>query len=271
MGCCGASKKCIKLSSANALLGGIFMVAAAFSLFGTMGTIFDKVLCIVNNLNILVNLGGEYAEDADLVPQSAVDAIRTWIDLLRIIAILPACGACAFLLGSCLLGWCAKGSYCCAKVFNVFAMHSCAGGIVFYALCGIAATLVETPSVQAQISEFNTQCATTLPTLKTELDQAQAAYDAAVEAGSGDITPYKEQLDDANAGYAAFEQVCACYDDAFNELSNLTVPGFISMVASIYALLAVCILCCNENCCSKPSGAGIKPAFPPESVQMPVA
>lgn len=252
MGCCGASLKCIRITSITTLVAAVALVGISFALFAGFGNLATQVLCITTGLKDLAGLGGTAGGAATMLPTGLLDQINQLIGLLQIVSITPAILAFISVAIAGLLACRNSGSFFCAKCFNLIAMLLVFIAVIFYFICGALGTAIDTPEVQAQLTMITSVCDDTLPTLKSQLADAQKKLDDAKAAYAVDLSKEQAALDTALGASNTMTDVCVCFTGILDTIRGLQGPGFASAGMAIVTLIMLIVLCANEGCCSKP-------------------
>ena len=277
-GCC--SPYALQGWSAGVVIAVLFMLGGMFVFWQAMGDVKTDVVCIIDKILELKDLGGDAAEAISAIDGvlDTVKQIKPYIEMIDLISLAPAAVVVLTLI---ITAGCGQRDIQTMKWMKCFALTSlpllivC---IVFYAIFSAVGYAITFEAVQEQFIKVTSLCETSLPTIKQTLTDAESALKSAktlTGVDASDMSDLEDKVSYARPAANIFEAVCDCINNLFFSINKLFIPGLCCVSASVYALWTVFAMCCAGKCCCRPrrnakvggKGVEMKGSAPPATTQ----
>jgi len=264
-GCC--SFFAVKPWAFGEFCGCAAIAGTVFYLYTNMNGLTNVIVGLVELLVSLVDpsMPAFLGSMTSALPTDLINLIQGQLDILKLLPVavmVPGIFAILFLLLASLfpLSKKRKGSYCCTKCMIFFGNIFLVLSLIFYSIfAGIAVILkFGGPQIDAIINQVTGMCDTIPSMIQQLLADNQETLNKLNDAGQ-DTSELQTTLDDvAVIGNLAVEG-CGLITSLLDEAVALFLPGFLCIVAIVFAIYNNNSLCCAAGCCCKgpPKAAGI--------------
>jgi len=257
-GCCSGYG--LKGWSQGTFLAAIFLLGSAIPIYVQMTAVADRLLCIVEQVKALTEIGGDAAALVEGLGDATalLGTLEQSLPLLGIAAILPAALAAVFMILSAGFAFRTSSTMCCAKLFALITQLFCLLSAVLYIIFGALGVAVTLEVIQPILKLITGICETKIPIMADLAEGAKGALAMAEDVGSSaaDLADIQAVVDVLVPTVETFGAACDCLTELMFDLSYLVVPGAVAAIASFYGLYSVHGLCCAAKCCYSPTGAG---------------
>jgi len=253
-GCCSAYA--LKAWGLNSYLAILFLLVASITMYTAMDAVAQNLVTLIDDILELSVLGGPAGDALSGIDSqlSLIEPLKPAVSLLGIAVLVPALLniACMFISGSCAMR--ASSTMCCAKCFAFLGMALSVLSIIVYIIFAAIGFVVTMPMTQEVLVQVTGICKSAIPQLE-ELKNGAVAATTNIPASELDQS-LTDNIDLLQQGFAIMDSSCNALDDLIFNFAGLLVPGFVCTVASFYALISQCSLCCSAKCCKSPEVTG---------------